>query len=119
MIYRDLYFARPIAGTMTTRYFIGHFTAHRVFHVTRTQVSRPDGQQIDAPVRIVMPQPPAPSAPAGGITRLCIACDTRKPAAQFLMGKNSCLACRRAYERRFKQPRDRHRPRENEQEISE
>lgn len=48
------YFRRLIPGTAHSLYFIGTMADTGVFHVDKTQVSRPDGQEIHEPVRVTL-----------------------------------------------------------------
>ena len=56
------YFVRPVPGCAHSRYFLGHFAGKR-FIVERTQISRPDGQQIAEPPHVAMPRATPPVLP--------------------------------------------------------
>ena len=107
------YFARRLAGTPYTRYFIGHFTGSSpVFHVTATQISRPDGQQIAEPAQVTMPRradtPTSArrvrtyeAAPIARATKKCPVCLETKPASAFGFSSKQglqsyCKPCRHA-----------------------
>jgi hypothetical protein len=49
------YFRRLVPGAAHSRYFIGFQNHAGVFVVERTQISRPDGEEIREPARVSMP----------------------------------------------------------------
>ena len=98
------YFARPIPGTLYTRYSLGH-VRHGAFHVTGTQISRPEGEQVAEPAVVIVPRarpddaPPRRAAPRPAPEhKRCSLCREIKPASAFATHADKglqayCSAC--------------------------
>lgn len=97
------YFRRLVPGAAHSRYFIGAMADTGIFYVTRTQVSRPDGEEIREPARvtILVERPHATArprrvvehtdhkrnarelAPALPLAKRCTKCELDRKASEF------------------------------------